>query len=70
MPPSPEFSEMPERREAIPNAVFIWGLSAPKLMGATMTGMLRDGTIVEQGQHDELVAAGGYYAGLYEKSLF
>jgi len=31
--------------------------------------VLRDGKIVEQGTHDELLRVGGQYAGLYEKQL-
>ncbi|MCL6565952.1 MAG: ABC transporter ATP-binding protein/permease [Acidobacteriia bacterium] len=31
--------------------------------------VLRDGSIVEQGSHDELIARGGYYAELYQKQL-
>ncbi len=31
--------------------------------------VLRDGKIVEQGTHEELLQAGGQYAGLYEKQL-
>jgi ATP-binding cassette subfamily B protein len=31
--------------------------------------VLKDGTIIEQGTHDELLARGGYYADLYQKQL-
>jgi ATP-binding cassette subfamily B protein len=31
--------------------------------------VLRDGSIIERGTHDELLAAGGYYADLHQKQL-
>ena len=31
--------------------------------------VLKDGTIIEHGTHDELLARGGYYADLYQKQL-
>jgi len=31
--------------------------------------VLDHGAIVEQGAHDELLAAGGYYADLYQKQM-
>ena len=40
-PPSPVFSEVPERRDAIASATFVDLLKAPKLIGAIITGMLK-----------------------------
>jgi len=31
--------------------------------------VLKDGSIIESGTHDELLARGGYYADLYQKQL-
>ena len=31
--------------------------------------VLDDGRVIERGTHPELIAAGGYYASLYEKQL-
>ena len=31
--------------------------------------VMRDGNVVEQGKHDELLAAGGYYAELYNSQF-
>jgi len=36
---------------------------------ADQIAVLADGRIIELGTHDELLAKGGYYAGLYEKQL-
>ena len=36
---------------------------------ADQIAVLSQGRIIELGTHDELLARGGYYAGLYEKQL-
>ena len=37
--------------------------------GADCIVVVRDGTIIESGTHEELLARGGYYADLYQKQL-
>ena len=37
--------------------------------GGVMILVMRDGHIVEQGKHEELLAAGGFYATLYNSQF-
>lgn len=39
------------------------------IRNADLILVMKDGDIIEQGNHDELVAAGGFYAGLYESQF-
>ena len=39
------------------------------IKNADMILVMRDGNIVEQGNHDELIAKNGFYAGLYNSQF-
>ncbi len=41
----------------------------PAVRGADLIAVLKDGAVVERGTHEELAAAGGLYASMYERQL-
>jgi len=57
-----DLTERPHQRSSSPTA-------CPTIRDADWVLVMKDGRIVEQGTHDQLLAADGFYASLYRSQF-